>query len=76
MVRVLAELEVWDPVRRNKVEELIKMMAARVVSRLESLEQETDFDYLVQLSDPKLRNEAIELYHSICQLKEDLQGLT
>ncbi len=57
------------------MEELIKMMAARVVSRLDNLEQETDFDNLLQLSDPELRSEARELYQSICKLKEELQGL-
>ena len=57
------------------MEELIKMMAARVVSRLDNLEAESDFNYLLNLSDPELRNEAMEVYHSICKLKADLQDL-
>lgn len=57
------------------MEDLIKMMAARVVSSLDDLEKESNFDYLLNLSDPDLRSEATELYQSICKLREDLRGL-
>jgi hypothetical protein len=57
------------------VEDLIKMMAAQVLSRLDDLEKESDFDYLLNLSDPQLRSEASDLYQSICKLREDLRGL-
>jgi hypothetical protein len=51
------------------------MMAAQVLSRLDDLEKESDFDYLLNLSDPQLRSEASDLYQSICKLREDLRGL-
>ncbi|MGI6420772.1 MAG: hypothetical protein ACOX0N_00925 [Syntrophomonadaceae bacterium] len=57
------------------MEDLIKMMAAQVLSRLDDLEKESDFDYLLNLSDPQLRSEASDLYQSICKLREDLRGL-
>ena len=52
------------------MEDLIKMMAAQVLSRLDDLEKK-DFDYLLNLSDPQLRSEASDLYQSICKLRED-----
>ena len=57
------------------MEDLIKMMAAQVLSRLDDLEKESDFDYLLNLSDPQLRSEASDLFQSICKLREDLRGL-
>ncbi len=57
------------------MEDLIRQLAARVVSRLDNLEAETDFEYLLNLSDPDLRSEAVELYDGICRLREKLQEL-
>lgn len=57
------------------MEDLIRQLAARVIERLDNLEAESDFDYLLNLSDPELRHEASELYEGICKLREKLQGL-
>jgi len=57
------------------VEDLIRQLATRVVSRLNNLEAEVDFEYLLNLPDPDLRSEAVDLYEGICKLKEKLQGL-
>ncbi|KUG03662.1 hypothetical protein ASZ90_018907 [hydrocarbon metagenome] len=57
------------------MEDLIRQLATRVVSRLNNLEAEVDFEYLLNLPDPDLRSEAVDLYEGICKLKEKLQGL-
>jgi len=57
------------------VDELIKKMAESIISRLDELEAETNFDYLLHVSDMELRGEAIELYEGINKLREQLNGL-
>ncbi len=57
------------------MEDIIRQLAARVIGRLDDLEAESNFDYLLNLSDPDLRSEAVELYEGICKLRERLQDL-
>ncbi len=57
------------------MEDLIRQLAARVIGRLDNLEAESNFDHLLNLTDPELRIEATELYEGICKLREKLQEL-
>ncbi len=57
------------------MEDLIRQLAARVISRLDDLEAESNFDHLLNLSDPDLRSEAVELYEGIYKLRKKLHGL-
>lgn len=57
------------------MEQIIKQMAAAVIDRLDNLEEEADFERLLRTSDSDIRNDALELYQGLCQLREQLRDL-
>lgn len=57
------------------VEDLIKAIAQRLVLSLEDLERGTDFDTLVNISEPEIRQEALLLQEEITKLKSCLQSI-
>ena len=59
----------------SDLEDLIKYLAQDLVGRLDELEQETNFEFLMAMSDDDISSEARLLYEEIKQLKCRLQEL-
>jgi hypothetical protein len=57
------------------MEEFIKYLTGDLVARLEELEQETDFEFLMTMSSDDISSEAQLLYEEINKLKSRLQEL-
>lgn len=57
------------------LEELVKYLADDLIIRLEEVEKEADFEFLMSLSDDDISNEAYLLYEEIIKLKTRLQAL-
>lgn len=57
------------------LEELVKYLADDLIIRLEEVEKEADFKFLMSLSDDDISNEAHLLYEEIIKLKTRLQAL-
>lgn len=57
------------------LEDLVKYLADDLITRLEELEKEADFEFLMSLSDDDISNEAHLLYQGIIKLKSRLQEL-
>ncbi|MDD2372406.1 MAG: hypothetical protein WC109_08490 [Syntrophomonadaceae bacterium] len=57
------------------MEDLVKYLADDLITRLEELEKEADFEFLMSLSDDDISNEAHLLYQGIIKLKSRLQEL-
>lgn len=57
------------------LEDLVRYLADDLIARLEKLEKETDFEFLMSLSDDGISNEAHLLYQEIINLKSRLQKL-
>lgn len=51
------------------MDKMMRELAHGIMNKIEALEQETDFDYLLHLSDADLRSEAEILYEEIEKLK-------
>lgn len=62
-------------IRRRRMEEFIKYLTGDLVARLEELEQETDFEFLMTMSSDDISSEAQLLYEEINKLKSRLQEL-
>jgi hypothetical protein len=61
--------------RRIAVEDLIRQLAARVIAQLDKLEEESDLDCWLKVSDPDLQNEALEISEGISKLRNKLREL-
>lgn len=57
------------------LEELVKYLADDLIARLEEVEKEADFEFLMSLSDDGISNEAHLLHEEIIKLKTRLQAL-
>ena len=57
------------------LEDLVKYLADDLIIRLEEVEKEADFKFLMSLSDDDISNEAHLLYEEIIKLKTRLQAL-
>lgn len=57
------------------LEELVKNLADGLIARLEEVEKEANFEFLMSLSDDGISNEAHLLYEEIIKLKTRLQEL-
>ena len=57
------------------LEDLVKYLADDLIIRLEELEKEADFEFLMSLSDDDISNEAHLLYDEIVKLKSRLYEL-
>lgn len=73
------KLNICLPDRRYKggetLEELVKYLADDLIARLEEVEKEANFEFLMSLSDDDINNEAHLLYEEIIKLKTRLQAL-
>lgn len=57
------------------VEDLIKYLASDLLTQLDELEKQTDFEFLTSVGDEDIRSEAQLLYEEINRLKARLQEL-
>jgi hypothetical protein len=57
------------------LEDLVKYLADDLIIRLEELEKEANFEFLMSLGDDEISNEAHLLYQEIVTLKTRLQEL-
>lgn len=57
------------------LEDLVKYLADDLIARLEEVEKEADFEFLLSLDDEDISNEAHLLYQEIIKLKSRLQEL-
>ena len=57
------------------LEDLVKYFANDLIIKLEELEKEADFEFLMSLGDDEISNEAHLLYQEIVTLKTRLQEL-
>lgn len=57
------------------LEDLVKYLANDLIMRLEELEKEADFEFLMSLNDDDISNEAHLLYEEIVKLKSRLYEL-
>ncbi len=57
------------------MEDLIRQLAARVIAQLDKLEEESDLDCWLKVSDPDLQNEALEISEGISKLRNKLREL-
>ncbi|MDD2585638.1 MAG: hypothetical protein PHT79_01150 [Syntrophomonadaceae bacterium] len=59
----------------SALEDLIKHLVSDFVVKLNDIETKTNFDYLFNMSDPEIREEALVLFQEIEGLKKILQEL-
>lgn len=59
----------------SALEDLIKHLVSDFVAKINDIETETNFDYLFNMSDPDIRDEARVLFQEIQGLKKILQEL-
>lgn len=59
----------------NAMEDLLKNLTATLISRLDDIEKETNFDYLLQTGPDDIRREAVVLFEEMQELKNRLKSL-
>lgn len=59
----------------NALDDLIRQLADNLLIKLDELEKETNFDYLLNVSEPDLKDEALLLHQEIRNLKNILLNL-
>ena len=59
----------------NAMEDLLKNLTATLISRLDDIEKETNFDYLLKTGQDDIYSEAVVLFEEMQKLKNRLQSL-
>jgi len=57
------------------MEDLLKNLTATLISRLDDIEKETNFDYLLKTGQDDIYSEAVVLFEEMQKLKNRLQSL-
>lgn len=57
------------------MEDLLKNLTASLISRLDDIEKETNFDYLLKTGQEDIRREAVLLFEEMHKLKDRLKIL-